>query len=363
MRQVFSHLKKFDWIAVIVSLLLVVMGLISLYSSSQGKGDFQNFTKQLIFFALALAAMFALSFFDWRLLKNNSYLLLFLYFMGIIALGGLLLFAPETRGVQAWYKIGPISIDPVEYMKIVMILLMAKYLSRRHSEFHQLSYIALSAVYFAIPIALISLQPNLGSASILGALWFTTVLMSGIRVPHFLGIVGVVILISIGGWNFFLEDYQKNRIVSFLEPELDPLGIGWSQHQAKIAIGNGGLWGEGIGQGTQTQYGFLSEPQTDFIFAAIAEELGFVGVAILLFLFCALLWRILKISLRAETNFPRFFAIGLAVLLGIQAGVHIGMNLGLLPIIGLSLPLVSYGGSSLIMSFAALGILQSIKTH
>jgi rod shape determining protein RodA len=165
------------------------------------------------------------------------------------------------------------------------------------------------------------------------------------------------------GWSFFLLDHQKERIISFIEPELDPLGIGWSQLQSKVAIGNGGIWGQGFAQGTQTQYGFLSEPQTDFIFAAIAEEFGFVGIFLVFIFLMILVWRILKIGMEANDNFSRLYAAGLATLIIAQTFINVGMNLGLLPIIGLSLPFVSYGGSSLILSYIGLGILLSIKTH
>ena len=159
------------------------------------------------------------------------------------------------------------------------------------------------------------------------------------------------------------QDYQKGRIISVLEPELDTLGIGWSQAQSKMAIGSGGIFGQGIGQGTQTQYGFLSEPQTDFIFAAIAEEFGLLGVFFLIALFLLLLYRMFKIGLSAKSNFPRLFIAGFATLFILQLFVNMGMNLGLLPIIGLSLPLVSYGGSSLLAMYTVLGILLSIKRH
>ena len=181
--------------------------------------------------------------------------------------------------------------------------------------------------------------------------------------PKILSLLLLVVLIFALGWSFFLLDYQKARILSFVEPELNPLTIGWSQLQAKIAIGNGGMLGQGYSQGTQTQYGFLSEPQTDFIFAALAEEFGLLGISVLLFFLILFVWRIFKIGAQAQTNFARLFAIGFAVLLIVQTFINIGMNLGLLPIIGLPLPLVSYGGASLIFTYIGLGVLLSIKTH
>ena len=151
--------------------------------------------------------------------------------------------------------------------------------------------------------------------------------------------------------------------MSFVSPQLEPLGIGWSQNQAKIAIGSGGILGQGIGKGSQTQYGFLTEPQTDFIFSAIAEETGLIGVTILFILFLVLLWRIILVAVKAETNFPRLFSAGLATLLVVNIFINIGMNLGILPIVGLPLPLVSYGGSGLIATFLAFGLLQNIKIN
>jgi rod shape determining protein RodA len=194
-------------------------------------------------------------------------------------------------------------------------------------------------------------------------LWGVLLLVAGINLKHFFAIVSLGILMVALGWSFFLLDHQKDRILSFVAPELDPLGIGWSQLQSKIAIGNGGIFGQGIEQGTQTQYGFLSEPQTDFIFAAIAEEMGILGVFLLMILLVLLVWRILKIGIEANDNFSKLYATGLATIIVIQTFINIGMNLGLLPIIGLSLPLVSYGGSGLIFTYIGLGLLLSIKSH
>lgn len=307
--------------------------------------------------------MIAISFFDYRALRHDPYALVVLYLIGVAALAGLLVFAPEIRGIQGWYRIGAITIDPTEYMKIVLIVLMAKYFSWRHVELFRVRTVLLSGFYFVVPSLLIFLQPDLGSALILFGIWIVMLLVSGMKMSHFLAIVGIAVLVLSVGWSVILQDYQKNRILSYLEPELDPLGIGWSQLQAKIAIGNGGVWGQGMGKGTQTQYGFLSEPQNDFIFAAIAEEFGLAGVFLMFVFFLVFLWRILRIGQAAESNFPRLFANGLAILFGVQIVVNAGMNLGFFPIIGIPLPLVSAGGSSLLMSFVGLGILQSMKAH
>lgn len=363
-RGFISYLKKLDWVLIISALLITGMGLLSIYSSSISRGDFLNFKKQIIFFGIGFFLMIFFIFFDWRILRDDPYFILALYFFCLLLLAGLFFFAPEIRGVKSWYKLGPISIHPIEFTKVILIILLAKYFSIRHIEMYRIKHIFLSGVYVLAPAILVFLQPDLGSVLILAALWGGILIISGIKIRHFLILCLCFLLILILSWFFLLRDYQKERIISFLQPQLaDPLKIGWSQNQAKIAIGSGGLFGQGLGSGSQTQYGFLPEPQTDFIFAAIAEEMGLLGISVLLFLFSILLWRIFRIALSSASNFPRLFASGFAILLISQIFIHIGMNLGILPIIGISLPLVSYGGSSLIATLFALGVLESIKAR
>ena len=363
MNSLVYHLKRLDWTLIISALLLVCFGLLSLYSSSLGRGDFLNFKKQLMFFVVAIFLMFLFSFSDWRIFREDSNLILIFYMISCLALLGLFWFAPEIRGIKSWYKIGPISIDPIEFSKLILMILLAKYFSMRHIEMYRIFHIIISGIYILIPVALIFFQPDMGSALILIALWLGVLIVSGIELRHFLLLSLCFLLIFVLSWNTLLKDYQKQRIITFLLPQSEPLGAGWSQIQAKIAIGSGGIWGKGFCQGSQTQYGFLSEPQTDFIFAAIAEEFGLIGVLTLLILFAILIWRIIKIAMESQSNFPRLFASGFSIILISEFFIHIGMNIGILPIIGISLPFVSYGGSSLISSFIALGILQSIKSH
>ena len=363
MKSFIIHFKKLDWVLIISALLLVSIGLISIYSSSLNKGNLLNFKKQIVFLIISIFLLFLFSFFDWRVFKENSYLILVLYFLCLLSLIGLFFFAPEIRGTKSWYKIGFISIDPIEFTKIILAILLAKYFSKRHIEMYRTSHIFISGFYFLIPAILIFFQPNLGSVLVLAILWLGILIISGIKVRHFFLLFLLFLLILALGWQFFLKDYQKQRIISFFEPKFEPKGIGWSQIQAKIAIGSGGPFGRGFFKGSQTQLGFLPEPQTDFIFSAIAEEMGLMGVSFLLFLFSILIWRIIKIALSAESNFPRLFSSGFAILFLSQIFIHVGMNLGILPIIGIPLPLVSYGGSSLIATFIGLGILQSFRTH
>ena len=361
--MIFSHLKQLDWVLIITVVLLAIIGLVSLYSSSLTKEDFSNFNKQIVFLVMGICLMFLFSFFDYRILKNNPYLILLLYSFCCLGLLGLFFFAPEIRGVKSWYKVGYLSVDPIEFTKIVLIILLAKYFSARHIEMYQIKHILVSSVYVLIPCILIFFQPDLGSCLILGFIWLIILIISGIKIRHFLILCLCGVLIFTMGWSLLMKDYQKQRILSFVYPAMDPLGAGWSQAQSKIAIGSGGIFGKGIGQGSQTQYGFLSEPQTDFIFAAIAEEMGLIGASAVLILFLILVWRVIKKSLLCSANFPRLFAAGLAGLFVSQIFINIGMNLGLMPIIGISLPFVSYGGGGLILNFIALGLLQNIHSN
>lgn len=347
---------------ILSAFLLIGFGLVSIYSSSLGRDDFFNFQKQIIFAGIGIFLMFIFSLINYRIFKNDSILILILYALSCAALAGLFLFAPEIRGKTGWYKVGPVSIDPIEFTKLILLILLAKYFSRRHFELYRISHIALSGIYMLVPGLLIFLQPDFGSVLILIALWLAILFISGIKLRTFFILIlcGMIILAS--GWSFLLKDYQKERVLSFLAPGADPLGAGWSQIQAKIAIGSGGFFGQGFGDGPQTQYGFLPEPQTDFIFASIAEEFGLSGIFVLLFLFAMFISRTIQIALVADSNFVRLFASGFAVVLISQIFINIGMNLGLLPVIGIPLPLVSYGGSGLVVIFVALGILQNMRT-
>lgn len=363
MRTLLNYLKKSDLLLTGSAVLLAAFGLISIGSSSLGAADFLNFKKQIAFFVLGLILMVAISLLDYRLFKNDPYLVFFLYAICCLALLGLFFFAPAIRGVRSWYRIGPVHFDPIEPVKIILIFLLAQYFSKRHVELYRIRHIIVSGLYVLIPGIMIFRQPNLGSFLILVSIWLIVLLVSGIRLKSFIILLVFGLLIAGMSWQFILKDYQKERITSFIFPQADPLGVSWNYNQSKIAIGSGGILGKGFGQGSQTQYGFLPEPQNDFIFAAIAEEFGLAGVSALFLLFALLVWRVMKIAFLAQTNFSRLFAAGFCALLVSQIFINIGMNLGLAPIIGISLPFVSYGGSGLIAVFLGIGVLQSIKIH
>lgn len=364
MLGILSHFRKLDWLMVAAIVLIVVFGLLSIYSSSLGRDDFSNFRKQVIFASLGLFLMLGISFFDWRALKESPYFMMVLYAVCLLSLVGLFFFAPEIRGTKSWYKLGPVSLDPIEFTKLVLIVILAKYFSARHIEMYRINHILFSGFYVFLPSVLAFFQPNIGSVLILLSIWIGVLVISGIKLRHFLLLVLAGLLIFGFSWQTILKDYQKARVLSFVRPEVaDALAIGWNQRQAKIAVGSGGILGQGLGKGSQTQYGFLPEPQTDFVFSAVAEETGLVGVLILFSLFAFLIWRMIRIVLLADNNFARLFVSGLIIVLISEIFINIGMNIGVLPIIGIPLPLASYGGSGLIALFVGFGIIQSIKIN
>ena len=356
-----SHIKRMDWTLIVVSSLLVIIGLVSIYSSSDT--DFSNLYKQGGFFVFSLLCMFLVSFIDNRTIRENPSIILTLYFFCILALIGVFFFATEIRGIKSWYNIGIFSFNPIELTKIVLILILAKYFSKRHVELYKIKHIILSGIYAFIPSVLIFMQPEFGSVLIIVIIWVGVLLVSGIRIRDFILLCLAFLVVFAGLWSFMLKDYQRQRVLNFIAPQSDPLGEGWSQNQAMISIGSGGLIGKGINNGSQTQYGFLPEPQTDFIFSAIGEEMGLLGLSAIFALFGLLYWRILKIALNANSNFTRLFATGLALSIFIQMVINIGMNVGLLPVIGIPLPMISYGGSNLLFTFIALGLLQNMKVN
>ena len=360
----FSHLKKLDWVLTASAVLMCGIGLLSIYSSSLGgRGEQLNFLKQSIFLGIGFLLMLFFSFLDYRNLRGNSYLILILYSLSLVALVGLFWFSHPVRGIKSWYRLGAFAFSPVEFTKIILIILLAKYFSMRHVEMYRFYHIVLSAFYVLVPALLVYFQPDLGSVLILILLWLGVLAVSGIKLRHFFILSLCGILLFSFAWSFLLRDYQKDRIISFVVPEYEPLQTGWSQKQAKIAIGNGGAFGQGVGKGSQTQYGFLPEVQTDFIFSAISEEFGFLTIFALFFLFFVFFYRLTKIALLADNNFSRLFALGIGIIVIAQLFINIGSNIGYLPVIGIPLPFVSYGGSSLLALFIALGILQNIKIN
>ncbi|MBU2579210.1 rod shape-determining protein RodA [Patescibacteria group bacterium] len=352
-----KFLKNFNWPLILPAFALTLFGLLSIYSFSSAQGNFFYFKKQLIFFAFSVFLVILLNFFDLKFLKHNSYFIFALYFLSLIALLGLYFFGVEIKGDKGWYKLGIFSFDPVPFAAIFLIAILSKYFAVRHIEIKRFQSIFFSLLYLAIPFFLILFQPDFGSAFILIFVWLGIVIFSGLGIRHFLILGLVALIIFVAAWQFWLKNYQKERVISFLNPKIDFQGISWNINQSKIAIGSGGFWGKGISNNSQIQYGFLPSSQTDFIFASIAEATGFFGILILIFFIIFLFSQIMKVALLAEDNFTRLFAIGFAFLLISQSFINIGMTLGLLPVVGIPLPFVSYGGSYILAFYLGLGML------
>ena len=320
------------------------------------------FNRQLIWLVVGFIIFFVASSIDWRILRNGK-LLLVLYIVGVAILVSLLVLVNAVRGARAWISLGLFSIEPAEIMKLVLILILAKYFSRRHIEIAHVKHIIISGFYTAIPLLLIFIQPDLGSAIIFGAIWLGMILVSGVSKKHLLFVlVGVSVLFVIA-WFQVLEPYQKARILTFVNPAADPRGAGYNALQSMIAVGSGGIFGRGVGYGIQSRLEFLPEHETDFIFAAFAEEWGLVGVILLFGFYSVLFWRILKASLEGESNFEKLFGVGLFFMILAQFIIHVGMNLGIMPVTGISLPFLSYGGSHSIMLLLGLGILMGMSRY
>lgn len=350
-----------DWFLIGATLLIIAIGLIAVWSFAPVSSGM--FPRQILWVAFGFAAFFFFSFFDYRIFRNHGLLLVMLYIAIAALLAALLVFAPVTRGVKAWFRVGGAGVQPVEVMKVVLVLVLAKYFSRRHIEIARIRHLFISGVYAGVTVILVFLQPDLGSAVILMAIWLAMVLFSGIRIRHLAIVALIGALAASAAWLYLLAPYQKVRITSFLDPYRDSRGAGYNAIQAMIAAGSGRVWGKGIGYGTQSHLNFLPVSESDFIFAAFVEETGLIGAIVLLGLYGFLFWRVMRIGARAQDNFAKLFVLGFSTFLFSEMFIHIAINIGLLPITGLGLPLVSYGGSSMIATLAGLGIVQSIRIN
>lgn len=339
-----------------------MLGLLTLFGLS-GTSTFPFLKRQLLWAGIGIAALVTTSFIDFRLFRTQRAAVMLFYAFSVALLVIVLLLRFRIRGVEAWLAVGGLGVQPVELAKLSLAILLAKFFSKRHVEIYRIQHIAVSALYVGVPALLVLLQPDLGSALVLIALWSAVIVFSGMRVRHFLILLLCAGIVASIGWGFGLRPYQKARITSFLNPYRDPQGAGYQMIQSMVAVGSGRIWGKGLGYGSQSHLHFLPEPQTDFIFAAFAEEWGFAGTVVMLMIFLMVLWRILAIGAIAADNFSRFYSIAFAALIFAQMSIHIGMNMGVLPITGLTLPFVSYGGSSLVTLLIGVGIVQNIKIN
>ena len=358
-RDVFSRKTSVDWMLLIPALLIASAGLITMNAFT---GENLFFEKQLISLSVALVAFFLATRVDTDMLKRTNVLVIF-----FLIVSGLLLIlfglGHVAKGAQSWFKVGTFAFQPADAMKLLMVLILAKYFSRRHVEIAHFRHILVSGAYAFIPFILVLLQPDFGSAMIIFFIWFGMILVSGVSKKHLALVFFTGALVFGGLWMGVLKPYQKARIATFVHPLADIRGTGYNAYQSTIAVGSGQILGKGVGYGTQSRLRFLPEYQTDFIFSAFAEEWGLVGVVILFGIFAVLIGRILLLSLVGATNFEMLYGMGVAVSIIAPFVVNIGMAIGLMPVTGVAVPFMSFGGSHLLLEFTALGLLVSMKNR
>lgn len=349
----------FDWTLIIPAITLSLIGILTMSTFGQGVSLAE---RQVFLLVIALGVYIGLSTFDMRFLRRTPVVMI-LYLLAFALLGFLLLFAHPVMGARAWFSLGPISFQPADLAKLALIVLLAKYLSRRHVEIGDFRHIIVSGAYALTLSLIILVEPDMGNAVIFGVIWLGMMLVSGISKKHLalLGFIGIIVVSA--AWFVGLKPYQRTRVVSFVNPAGDIHGSGYNAYQAKIAIGSGELFGKGIGYGTQSKLRFLPQYQTDFIFAAFAEEWGFVGVVLLLLLYALIFVRLAQIARASATNFDAFFTLGALILFAAHVVIHTGISLGLLPVTGTTIPFMSSGGSHLVLEFAILGIVTSLARH
>jgi rod shape determining protein RodA len=346
-----------DWYIFIPALLISLSGLVTMNSFS---GEDYFFFRQSIWILVSVSVFFVASAVDWHFLRRTK-VLVPTFLAAVVVLVLVLVVGQVVRGSQSWFRLGPFAFQPVDTAKIVLIFVLAKYFSRRHIAIKNLLHIVVSGIYAFILFALVFLQPDFGSAVIIFSIWFGMVLVSGISKKH-LALVAVLGVVSVAFlWFSVFTPIQKARVISFIHPLADIQGTGYNAYQSTIAVGSGQIFGKGIGQGSQSKLLFLPEYQTDFIFAAFAEEWGFVGTIILLMLCLILLFRIVNNAEKAPTNFETLVGLGTAIFLSLHITIHAGMNVGILPVTGIPFPFMSYGGSHLLNEWFILGILSSMK--
>lgn len=357
-----------DWRLFFVALLLSLAGLITMNSflpTIAGQGDIGGnyfFERQTIWLSISLLVFFVASMIDWRFLRRTR-VIVALFSISCFVLILLFAFGEIAKGAQSWFDFGGFSFQPSDPVKLVLILILAKYFSRRHIEIAHIRHIIVSGIYALIFFILVLVQPDFGAAIIIFGVWFGMVMVSGISKRHLVAVLLVGLMAFGVLWSFVFAPYQKQRIMTFVHPLTDIRGAGYNAYQSTIAVGSGQIVGKGVGYGTQSKLQFLPEYETDFIFAAFAEEWGFIGVIIILGLFGVLLWRIMANAMLGGSNFETFFGLGLAILFMVQIIIHVGMNIGLLPVTGTTLPFMSYGGSHLLTEFLGLGILMGMRRY
>jgi len=351
--------RSFDTLLFGAMLFLTALGLVTMYSY---QGENLYFNRQLIWIGVALGAFLVAFIPDYRFLRTGN--TTFFLYVTIVALLILVLFIGEvTLGAQSRFNLGFFSLQPADPAKLVLIIVLAKYFAKRHEHIGDVRHIIISAIYAFLIFGLVFIQPDFGSAIILFFIWAGMILVAGIKFRHLLVVGTLGALSFLIMWQFVFMDYQKARIMTFLNPLADIQGAGYNAYQSTVAVGSGQLLGKGIGYGTQSKLQFLPEYETDFIFAAFAEEWGLLGVLMLFGSFGVVIWRLMVHAVMGATNFETLFATGVAVLFTAHFFVHIGMNIGLLPVTGTTVPFLSYGGSHLLTEFVAVGVVMAMRRN
>lgn len=352
-------LSTIDWLSLAAAVVLVIAGILTM-SSFTVSDYFAD--RQVAWLFISLAAFFAASLVDWRFLRR-SVIVMTIFLMLLALLASLFFFGQVTRGIQGWLSIGGFSFQPADFMKLALILVLAKYFSRRHIEIRNFRHIIVSGLYALVPFLLILIQPDFGSAVVIFLIWLSLIMVSGVSKKHLMLVLASGVLAFVLAWVFVFAPYQKERIITFLDPLADIQGAGYNAFQSMIAVGSGQIIGKGLGYGTQSRLEFLPEYETDFIFAAFAEEWGFIGVLIVFGLFGLIMSRLIRHASLAASNFEALFTMGVAMMISAHFFIHVGMNVGLLPVTGLPLPFMSYGGSHLLAEFLGLGMVMGMRRY
>lgn len=360
--RLFSFWRGLDVLLLLAIVLLSSFGLAALYSIGLGKDpqNFLFFQRQFLFFGIGIAMLLLVAFTSYRAFRSTSILI---YICACLLLLAVLFFGETIRGTRGWFTIAGFGFQPSELAKLALIIALAKYFSSYTRQINRFRHIIGSGAIAAVPTVLVLVQPDFGSATVLFCIWLGMMLMSGISKKYVIAMaIGVIAIISIF-WVGVFKEYQKARILTFLAPTADVQGAGYNVHQALIAIGSGQWLGRGFGYGSQSHLKFLPENQTDFIFAVIAEEMGLVGVLFVLAAWGLLFQRLIKLMRDQREDFALYCILGVALMFLVHLLFNIGGVLGMIPLTGLVLPFMSYGGSALLMACISIGLVQSIKMH
>lgn len=359
-KKVFSFLRQLDWFLLGPIIVLLCLSLAEIYSISlgQGEGTALFFHKQVVFVLIGLGLYMFFAHWDFHHFFSYAN---YLYIGGLILLIAVLIFGQVINGTRGWFYIAGFGLQPVEVMKMILLIGLARYFAKVSVAGHPLRHFVVSGVLTAIPIGLVLLQPDAGSAALLFLVWIILIAAVGFERKYFIAVLIGIVLTSAFAWQFALQTYQRQRLISFFRPQTAE--IHYNVEQAIIAVGAGGLYGRGLGFGSQSQLKFLPEANTDFIFAVIAEELGLVGVIIVLGCFSLIFYRLLARLAQVRNYFGSLLIIGSVGLIFMEMFINIGMNIGLLPVVGLPLPFVTYGGSSLLVHVGLMGIIQNVLSR